>query len=189
MIDGYQLKQRADWYYLIPQTCNYSVKKQNSMSLSQEMIMADDLTRRESFPIQQQSSFLKRHRRTVSCTAVVSPYHQAIVSGNPTLFVSQPVSPSCSSSQTRPSISHYSSLGSLLSKGEGFSGYDASQSNSATSLSTISGAPDVRRCCPAEEGSIKRFWLLMQVSEECVKVLFHTRSVLLLYLFVCPAVH
>ena len=158
------------------------------MSLSHEMIMVDDLMRRESLPMQQQSSFLKRHRRTVSCTAVVSPYYQGIISGDHTLFVSQPVSPSCSSSQTRPSISRYSSLGSLLSKVEGFSGYDASQSNSATSLSTISGAPDVRQCCPAEEGSNKRFWLLMQVSEECVKVLFHTRFVLQLYLFVCPTV-
>ena len=175
-IDGYQLKQCSDWYYLVPHMANSHdhVKKQNSMTLSREII-DEDLTRRESFP-KQHRVFQKAHRRTVSCIAILSPQHHTIMSGDHTLHVSQPVSPSCSS-QTRPSISHYSSMGSLPSKGEGFSGYDASQSNSATSLSTISGALDVRQCCPAGEGSTERFWLLMQVSEDLVKVLFHTRCV------------
>ena len=181
MIDGYQLKQRSDWYYLMPQSHNHLVKKQNSMTLSREMIIMDDQMRRESFP-KQQPIFQKSHRRAVSCTAVVSPYHH----GDHVPHISQPVSPSCSS-QTRPSISRYSSLGSLLSKGEGFSGYEASQSNSATSLSTISGTPGVRQCRPVGEGSIERFWLLMQVSEERVKVLFHTRSLSVCLLICLPA--
>ena len=185
MIDGYQLKQchqlkqRSDWYYLMPQSHNYLTKKQNSMTLSCEMIITDDQMRRQSFP-KQQPTFQKSHRRAASCTALVSPRHH--MSSDHMSQISQPVSPSCSF-HTRPSISRYSSLGSLLSKGEGFSGYDASQSNSATSLSTISGAPAVRQCCPVEEGGVERFWLLMQVSEELVKVLFHTRS--MLHLSVC----
>ena len=186
MIDGYQLKQRSDWYYLMPQSHNHLAKKKVSATLSCEMIMTDDQMRRESFPTkQQQPMFQRSHRRAVSCTAVVSPNRH--MSGDYTSQISQPVSPSCSS-QARPSISHYSSLGSLLSKGEVCSGYDASQSNSATSLSTTSGTPAVRQCCPVGEGSVERFWLLMQVSEELVKVLFHTRSVyvcLSVCLFVC----
>ena len=177
MIDGYQLKQRSDWYYLMPQSHDHLAKKKLSTTLSCELII--DQMRRESFPTKH-PTFQRSHRRAVSCTAVVSPNHH--LSGDHTLQISQPVSPSCSS-QARPSISRYSSLGSLLSKGEAFSGYDASQSNSATSLSTASGTPAVRQCCPVGEGSVERFWLLMQVSEELVKVLFHTRSV-----YVCLSV-
>ena len=174
MIDGYQLKQRSDWYYLMPQSCNHLAKKKVSATLSCEIIMTDDQMR-ESFPTKQ-PMFQRSHRRAVSCTDVVSPNRHT--SGDYTSQISQPVSPSCSS-QAHPSISHYSSLGSLLSKGEVCSGYDASQSNSATSLSTTSGTPAVRQCCPVGERSVERFWLLMQVSEELVKVLFHTRSVCL----------
>jgi len=154
--------------------------KQNSMTLSREII-DENVPRRQSFPKQHHCVFQKTHRRAMSCAAILSPQHHTIMSGD---HKSQPVSPSCSY-QTRPSISHYSSLGSLLSKGEGFSGYDASQSNSVTSLSTISGTLDVRKCCPVGEGSTERFWLLMQVSEELVKVLFHTRYVL----YACLCVH
>ena len=192
MIDGYQLKQCSDWYYLMPhppKSVDDMINRDKSMTLSREMII-DDLTRRESFPQQhheshqQYDAFQKTHRRAVSCIAFMSPQHHTIASGDHRIQISQPVSPSCNSQTPRQSISHYSSVGSLLSKGEGFSGYDASQSNSVTSLSTVSGAPNVRKCCPVGDGSVERFWLLMQVTEELVKVLFHIR-----YDFLCLSVY
>lgn len=155
------------------------INREKSMTLSREMII-DDLARQDANPQQQEShqqhdAFQKTHRRAVSCIAFMSPQHHAIVSGDRRIQISQPVSPSCSAQTPRQSISHYSSMGSLLSKGEGFSGYDASQSNSITSLLTVSGAPYVRKCCPVGDGSVERFWLLMQVTEELVRVLYHTR--------------
>ena len=182
MIEGYQLNQCSDWYYLMPhppKSVDDMINRENSMTLSREMII-DDLPRRDSFPEQhenhqQHDPFQKTHRRAVSCIAFMSPHHHAIASGDRRIQNSQPVSPSCSAQTPRQSISHYSSVGSLLSKGEGFSGYDASQSNSITSLSTVSGAPYVRKCCPVGDGSVERFWLLMQVTEELVRVLYHIR--------------
>ena len=186
-IEGYQLKQCSDWYYLVPQpsrSCEGMIKKHDSMTSSHEMLDID-ITRRESFP-QPNPVILKSHRRAMSCTAVLSPHqHHMIASGDDTSQMSQPVSPSCSSSQTRPSISHFSSQGSLLSRGEGFSGYDASQSNSVTSLSATSVTADVRQCHPVTEGSVQRFWLLMHISDELVKVLFHTRCVLCMCTCAC----
>ena len=143
--------------------------------------MEDSLSRRESYP-KHYHIMHKGHRRAFSCAAVVSA--PRLISSSdvtttgqltPDNQFSQPVSPKDDMTPSHPSISRYSSMGSLISKGEGFSGYDASHSNSMTSLSAVSETPNVRQCFSVEEGGSVRFWLLIQVSDNTIKVLFHTR--------------
>ena len=185
-IEGYQLKQCSDWWYYLlplpPSPPQDHIVKNYVISSQDDINMEDSLSRRESFPKHYHVTY-KGHRRAFSCAAVVSAHHLIGSSDattgqlTPDSQFSQPVSPRDEVAPSHPSISHYSSMGSLISKGEGFSGYDASNSNSMTSLSAVSETHNVRQCYSVEEGGSVRFWLLIQVSESdnTVKVLFHTR--------------
>lgn len=167
------MKQCSDWYYLLPLPQDHIVK--HYITASQEDVsLVESVLRRESFPKHRQA-ITKGHRRAFSCAAAVSAHQLAGGQVTPDNQFSQPVSPRDDVPSSHPSISHYSSMGSLVSKGEGFSGYDASHSNSMTSLSTVSETNIIRQCYSMEEGGSVRFWLLIQVADNAVKVLFHTR--------------
>jgi len=175
-----------DWYYLLPlppSPAQDDVVKNYVMSSQDDINRENNFSKGESYPKHYHITN-KGHRRAFSCAAVVSA--PRLISSSdvtttgqltPDSQFSQPVSPKDDMTPFHPSISRYSSVGSLVSKGEGFSGYDGSHSNSMTSLSVVSETHNVRQCYSVEEGGSVRLWLLIQVSDHAVKMLFHTRLV------------